>query len=90
VGNHEYHSDGASGYARYFAGAAGDPKRALQLRAWGVHIVVITANAISGADADAGFRKGVAQRIGGIFCEVHAGLLAQAPVSSGAKHGMIL
>jgi len=36
VGNHEYHSDGASGYARYFAGAAGDPKKGiLQLRAWG-------------------------------------------------------
>jgi len=27
-GNHEYHSDGASGYARYFGEAAGDPKKA--------------------------------------------------------------
>ncbi|HET9408782.1 MAG TPA: hypothetical protein VFO39_16180 [Candidatus Sulfotelmatobacter sp.] len=25
-GNHEYHSDGASGYVRYFGAAAGDPK----------------------------------------------------------------
>jgi len=27
-GNHEYHSDGASGYARYFGAAAGDPQKA--------------------------------------------------------------
>jgi hypothetical protein len=26
-GNHEYHSDGASGYNRYFGAAAGDPKK---------------------------------------------------------------
>ena len=26
AGNHEYHSDGASGYARYVGGAAGVPK----------------------------------------------------------------
>lgn len=26
AGNHEYHSDGASGYVRYFGAAAGDPK----------------------------------------------------------------
>lgn len=27
-GNHEYPSDGASGYVRYFGGVAGDPKKA--------------------------------------------------------------
>lgn len=27
AGNHEYHSDGASGYVRYFAAAAGEAKR---------------------------------------------------------------
>jgi len=27
-GNHEYHSDGASGYVRYWGDAAGDPKKA--------------------------------------------------------------
>src|SRR5947207_10034009 len=27
-GNHEYHSDGASGYVRYFGAVAGDPKKA--------------------------------------------------------------
>src|SRR5499425_3746673 len=40
-GNHEYHRRGASGYARYFGGAAGDPSKAYysyDLGAW--HIVV--------------------------------------------------
>ena len=43
-GNHEYHSDGASGYARYFGAAAGDPKKAYysyDLGAW--HIVALNS-----------------------------------------------
>jgi acid phosphatase type 7 len=43
-GNHEYHSDGASGYVRYFGAAAGDPKKgyySYELGAW--HIVVLNS-----------------------------------------------
>ncbi|HTC48296.1 MAG TPA: metallophosphoesterase [Candidatus Aquilonibacter sp.] len=43
-GNHEYHSDGASGYARYFGAAAGDPKKgyySYDLGAW--HIVALNS-----------------------------------------------
>jgi acid phosphatase type 7 len=43
-GNHEYHSDGASGYARYFGAAAGDPKKgyySYDLGAW--HIIALNS-----------------------------------------------
>ena len=43
-GNHEYHSDGASGYVRYFGAAAGDPAKgyySYDLGAW--HIVVLNS-----------------------------------------------
>src|SRR6516164_8218529 len=43
-GNHEYHSDGASGYARYFGAAAGDPQKAYysyDLGAW--HIIALNS-----------------------------------------------
>jgi hypothetical protein len=43
-GNHEYHSDGASGYVRYFGDAAGDPKKAYysyDLGRW--HIIALNS-----------------------------------------------
>jgi hypothetical protein len=43
-GNHEYHNDGASAYARYFGAAAGDPRKgyySYELGAW--HIVVLNS-----------------------------------------------
>lgn len=43
-GNHEYHSDGASGYAHYFGVAAGDPKTgyySYDLGAW--HVIVLNS-----------------------------------------------
>src|SRR5882672_6186147 len=54
AGNHEYHSDGASGYSRYFGAAAGDPKKAYysyNLGAW--HIVVLNSECdqVGGCDA---------------------------------------
>lgn len=50
-GNHEYHSDGASGYVRYFGAAVGDPKKAYysyDLGAW--HIIVLNSecNSVGG------------------------------------------
>jgi len=43
-GNHEYHKTGASGYARYFGAAAGDPSKgyySYELGGW--HIVVLNS-----------------------------------------------
>jgi len=53
-GNHEYHSDGASGYVRYFGAAAGDPSKgyySYDLGAW--HIVVLNSECekVGGCDA---------------------------------------
>ncbi len=53
-GNHEYHSDGASGYTRYFGAAAGDPKKgyySYDLGAW--HIIALNSQcaAVGGCDA---------------------------------------
>jgi len=46
-GNHEYQSDGASGYVRYFGAAAGDPKKAYysyDLGQW--HIISLNSECI--------------------------------------------
>lgn len=53
-GNHEYHKSGASGYARYFGAAAGDPSKAYysyELGSW--HIVVLNSECaeVGGCDA---------------------------------------
>ena len=53
-GNHEYHSDGASGYARYFGAAAGDPKKgyySYDLGTW--HIITLNSECkeVGGCDA---------------------------------------
>jgi acid phosphatase type 7 len=53
-GNHEYHQDGASGYARYFGAAAGDPTKgyySYDLSTW--HIVVLNSQCaeVGGCDA---------------------------------------
>ena len=46
-GNHEYHSDGASGYVRYFGAAVGDPRKAYysyDLGHW--HIIALNSECI--------------------------------------------
>jgi len=53
-GNHEYHSDGASGYVRYFGAAAGDPNKgyySYDLGAW--HIIALNSECakVGGCDA---------------------------------------
>jgi hypothetical protein len=53
-GNHEYHSDGASGYVRYFGAAAGDPKKgyySYDLAGW--HILALNSECaeVGGCDA---------------------------------------
>ena len=54
-GNHEYHSDGASGYVRYFGAAAGDPKKGFysyDLGDW--HIISLNSECmyVGGCGAD--------------------------------------
>lgn len=59
-GNHEYHSDGGTGYAHYFGPAAGDPKGAYysyDLGAW--HIIVLNSE----CDAVGGCNAGSAQEL---------------------------
>lgn len=58
-GNHEYHSDGASGYARYFGAAAGDPKKgyySYDLGAW--HIVALNSECDQVGGCGAGSPQG--------------------------------
>jgi hypothetical protein len=90
AGNHEYHSDGASGYARYFGAAAGDPKRAYysyDLGAW--HIIVLNSECgeVGGCDAASPqgqwLRQDLAQHpVACTLAYFHKPLF-----SSGAKHG---
>jgi hypothetical protein len=89
-GNHEYHSDGASGYARYFGAIAGDPKKgyySYELGGW--HIIVLNSECAEVGGCDTASPQGQWLRED----------LAQHPVtctlayfhkplfSSGAKHG---
>src|SRR5579871_4832420 len=54
-GNHEYHSDGASGYVHYFGAAAGDPKKgyySYDLGTW--HVVVLNSECADAGGCGAG------------------------------------
>lgn len=53
-GNHEYHSDGASGYNRYFGAAAGDPTKgyySYDLGAWHILALNSECDQVGGCDA---------------------------------------
>jgi acid phosphatase type 7 len=89
-GNHEYHKSGASGYARYFREAAGDPSKgyySYELGGW--HIVVLNSECaeVGGCEAASPQGKWLKQDL-----EQHARTCTLAyfhkPLfSSGAKHG---
>jgi acid phosphatase type 7 len=54
AGNHEYQSDGASGYVRYFGATAGDPKKAYysyDLGTWHIIVVNSECNDVGGCGA---------------------------------------
>jgi len=58
-GNHEYHTAGASAYARYFGDAAGDPKKAYysyDLGQW--HILALNSECVMVGGCDAGSEQG--------------------------------
>jgi len=58
-GNHEYHSDGASGYTRYFGAAVGDPKNgyySYELGAW--HIIALNSQCVEVGGCNAASPQG--------------------------------
>lgn len=89
-GNHEYHSDGASGYARYFGTQAGEPRTgyySYDLGTW--HIIALNSEcaAVGGCDGQSPqgrwLKEDLAQHPAGCTLAYwHKPLF-----SSGAKHG---
>jgi hypothetical protein len=89
-GNHEYHSDGASGYARYFGVAAGDPKKAYysyDLGAW--HVIALNSECAEVGGCEAASSQGQwlkkdleEHKNGCMVAYFHKPLF-----SSGGKHG---
>lgn len=89
-GNHEYHSDGASGYVRYFGTAAGDPKKgyySYELGQW--HIIALNSECdeVAGCSATSVQGNWLKQdleehRAGCTLAYFHKPLF-----SSGLKHG---
>jgi hypothetical protein len=90
-GNHEYHSDSASGYARYFGAAAGDPKKgyySYDLGTW--HIIALNSECAEVGGCDAASPQGLwlkqeleeKHKNGCTLAYFHKPLF-----SSGGKHG---
>jgi hypothetical protein len=90
VGNHEYHSDGASAYARYFGQAAGDPKKgyySYDLGAW--HIIVMNSECdqVGGCDAGSSQGKWLRQDLAASSAKCTLAYWHKPLFSSGGKHG---
>ncbi len=89
-GNHEYHSDGASGYVRYFGAAAGDPKRgyySYDLADW--HVVVLNSecDAVGGCGAGSTQEQWLRQDLKSHPVKCTLAYWHKPLFSSGAKHG---
>jgi hypothetical protein len=89
-GNHEYHSDGASGYVRYFGAAAGDPKKAYysyDLGDW--HIVSLNSecNAVGGCGAGSAQEQWLRQDLKDHQVKCTLAYWHKPLFSSGAAHG---
>jgi hypothetical protein len=90
AGNHEYHSDGASGYARYFGGAAGDPKKAYYSYDLGVwHIIVLNSECgeVGGCEAASPQGQWLRQDLAQHPAACTLAYFHKPLFSSGAKHG---
>lgn len=90
AGNHEYHSDGASGYARYFGGIAGDPKKgyySYELGGW--HIVVLNSECeeVGGCDTASPQGQWLHQDLAQHPVTCTLAYFHKPLFSSGAKHG---
>jgi hypothetical protein len=89
-GNHEYHSDGASGYTRYFGVAAGDPKKgyySYDLGAW--HIIALNSECaqVGGCDAASPQGEWLRQDLKGHPAACTLAYWHKPLFSSGAAHG---
>jgi acid phosphatase type 7 len=89
-GNHEYHSNGASGYARYFGTAAGDPKTAYysyDLGEW--HIIALNSECaqVGGCGADSAEGKWLQQDLAQHPAKCTLAYFHKPLYSSGASHG---
>src|SRR2546429_536276 len=89
-GNHEYHSNGASGYARYFGAAAGDPTKAYysyDLGAW--HIVALNSECLEAGGCDANSPQGrwLKRDLGQHATGCTLAYFHKPPFRSGEKHG---
>jgi hypothetical protein len=89
-GNHEYHSDGASGYVRYFGAAAGDPKKAYysyDLGAW--HIIALNSEceAVGGCVVGSKQEQWLRQDLNGHPAKCTLAYWHKPLFSSGAAHG---
>jgi len=89
-GNHEYHKSGASGYARYFGAAAGDPSKAYysyELGTW--HIVVLNSECaeVGGCDAASPQGKWLREDLEQHPVACTLAYFHKPLFSSGGKHG---
>jgi acid phosphatase type 7 len=89
-GNHEYHSDGASGYSRYFGAAAGDPKKAYysyDLGAW--HIIALNSECaeVGGCSTESPQGQWLRQDLAQHPTICTLAYFHKPLYSSGAKHG---
>jgi acid phosphatase type 7 len=89
-GNHEYHSDGASGYVHYFGAAAGDPEKgyySYDLAAW--HVVVLNSecDAVGGCGAGSLQEQWLRQDLKAHPAKCTLAYWHKPLFSSGASHG---
>jgi len=89
-GNHEYHSDGASGYAHYFGAAAGDPKKgyySYDLGAWHILALNSECDEVGGCDAKSPQGQWLRQDLEQHPAACTLAYFHKALFSSGGKHG---
>jgi acid phosphatase type 7 len=89
-GNHEYHSDGASGYVRYFGAIAGDPKKGYYSYALGSwHIVVLNSECreVGGCGVGSQQEQWLRQDLGTHPTKCALAYWHKPLFSSGAAHG---
>jgi hypothetical protein len=89
-GNHEYHSDGASGYVRYFGAAAGDPKKgyySYDLAAWHVIVLNSECDAVGGCEAGSAQEQWLRQDLKAHPAKCTLAYWHKPLFSSGAAHG---
>jgi hypothetical protein len=89
-GNHEYHSDGASGYVNYFGATAGDPKKgyySYELGAW--HIIVLNSECkdVGGCGAGSAQEQWLRQDLNAHPAKCTLAYWHKPLFSSGAAHG---